>query len=322
VIRGGASSSTPDELLTYRRKSAPPGGSSFGGLNLLGFRCVRPPRPVREPPGLLDALTTGPDLAAAAEFFCEEGRWPLARDCCRRLLELNPRSVPGNFWLAACLEREGKTSQALAALRLVFFQNYAYRSRSRFIAGELDRLLAAEDMAGRTPDRTFLNAPQWFHSAWHALDDKEYDKAAANLKHVLEWDPGNGAAHEQMATIESALQHPEAAGLHLQKRVDGYRLALRESPDDSALIHDFVEFLLNNKLELAEAANLAPRAIQLDPFAPAYRKTYAELLAHGSRWEEAIAQIRQAIELDPEDDAMRDLLVSYKNNAQRIKTSP
>ena len=174
VIRGGASSSTPDELLTYRRKSAPAGGSSYGGLNLLGFRCVRPLAPEPATPTLVDALTTGPDLAAAAEFFCEPGRWPQARECCRRLLDLNPRSVPGNFWLAVCLEREGKTSEALAALRLVFFQNFAHRSRSRLISVELDRLLAAEEKAGRTPDRTFLNAPGGSPAA-HALDDKQLD---------------------------------------------------------------------------------------------------------------------------------------------------
>src|SRR5262249_10274088 len=102
VIRGGAASSTPDEMLTYRRKSAPPGGSSHGGLNLLGFRCVRPVPPEPAAPAVPETLTTGPDLAAAAEFFCEEGRWPEARTCCRRLLDLNMRSVPGNFWLAAC----------------------------------------------------------------------------------------------------------------------------------------------------------------------------------------------------------------------------
>jgi serine/threonine protein kinase/formylglycine-generating enzyme required for sulfatase activity len=317
VIRGGASSSTPDELVAYRRKSAPAGGASYGGLNLLGFRCVRPLGERSTTPALLDALMTGPDLGAAAEFFGEDGRWALARECCRRLFDLNPRSLAGNFWLAAYLEKEGKTSEALAALRLVYIQNYAYRTRSRLIAGELQRLLAAETKAGRKPDRAFLNVPRWFQAVSDALDAKQLDKAAAELERILEWDPDNGPAHEQMATIEIARHRPEAAARHRQKRVAGYRQALREAPDNAELVHEFAEFLFNHNLELGEAAQLAQRAVEIDPYMPAYRKTYAELLAQSSKWDEAIAQIRQAIEFDPEDDAMRELLVSYKNSAQR-----
>jgi hypothetical protein len=56
IIRGGAAYSTPDELLSFRRQGAPPGGSNYGGLNLLGFRCVKPlapepPREARQGPG-------------------------------------------------------------------------------------------------------------------------------------------------------------------------------------------------------------------------------------------------------------------------------
>ncbi len=322
IIRGGAASSTPDELLTYRRKSAPPGGSGYGGLNLLGFRCVRS---LEEEPtirDLVDALTNGPDLAEAAEFFCEEGRWPQARDCCRRLLDLNPRSIPGNFWLAVCLEHEGKSSEALAALRVVFCQNFAYRSRNRLLSLELDGVLTAEQKAGRTPDRAFLNVPRWFHHAAHSLDEKQLDSARTDLLEVLKCDPENGAAHEQMATIEAKRGDAAAAALHQQKRIDGYRLALRETPEDAGLIHEFAEFLLNNDLEKKESAALARRAAEIDPYEPAYRKTYAELLAHSSRWDEAIAQIREAIDLDPDDDALRDLLVAYKNNARQLGVAP
>jgi serine/threonine protein kinase/formylglycine-generating enzyme required for sulfatase activity/Tfp pilus assembly protein PilF len=322
VIRGGASSSTPDELLTYRRKSAPPGGSEFGGLNLLGFRCVRPLRAEPGAPSLFDALTTGPDLAAAAEYFCEQGRWLQGRECCRRLLDLNPRSVPGNFWLASCLEREGKTPEALIALRLVFFQKFNYRGRSRSLQDDLIRLLGAEEKAGRKPDRTFLNAPRWFRLARQALDANEPTKARTLLEQVLKWDPDNGVAHEQMATVEAKCNSPALAAMHRGKRIEGYRLALRETPEDPGLIHEFAEFLLNNDLEPTEAAKLANRAVALNPYAPSYRKTYAELLARASRWEEAIAQVREAIELDPEDDAVNNLLESYKNHARQLESTP
>ncbi len=50
-------------------------------------------------------------------------------------------------------------------------------------------------------------------------------------------------------------------------------------PEDAELIHEFAEFLLNNDLEQNEAAALAGRAAEIDPDEPAYRKTYADLLA-------------------------------------------
>ena len=183
-------------------------------------------------------------------------------------------------------------------------------------------MFAAEEKAGRAPDRAFLNVPRWFHQAAHALDEKQLDSARTNLQAVLKCDPENGAAHEQMATIEANRGDPAAAALHQRKRIDGYRVALRETPEDAELIHDFAEFLLDNDLEQKESATLARRAAEIDPDEPAYRKTYAELLARASHWDDAIAQIREAIDLDPNDDALRDLLVAYKNNAERLGVAP
>ena len=94
-----------------------------------------------------------------------------------------------------------------------------------------------------------------------------------------------------------------------------------ETPEDADLIHEFAEFLLNNGLEPAEAATLARRAVEIDPDEPVSQDLRrAARPAHraggGDRadW--------QAIDLDPDDDALRDLLVSYKNNAQRLGVAP
>src|SRR5207253_1661612 len=120
--RGGAASSTPDELLTYVRKSAPPGGSSFGGLNLLGLRCVRPVQPGPASASQYDDLVSRDDLAEAAAFYAYQGRLDRVRECARRLLALNPRSVPGNFWRADEHRRAGRLPEALAALKLAYCQ--------------------------------------------------------------------------------------------------------------------------------------------------------------------------------------------------------
>ena len=63
-----------DELLSHRRKGAPPGGSSYGGLNLLGFRCVQPLQPLPAPKSILDEMNSGSELAEAAEYYWDHGR--------------------------------------------------------------------------------------------------------------------------------------------------------------------------------------------------------------------------------------------------------
>jgi len=308
VIRGGASYSTADELLAYRRKGAPLGGASYGGPNLLGFRCVKPVRPESAKPDLLDELAPG-DLAEAAEFYWDQERVALTRACADRLRELNPRSVAGNFWLGMCLERDGKPADGLAALKRAFIQLPAYRTRNRSTRAELIRMLAA---VRTPPDRAFLDVLQTFSRAQRAIEARRYADAEAELKKILADDPDHPFAHEQLADVCDALNRPQEAAAHRQKRVDAYRLELREAPDNAELHHEFAEFIAHNDFDLAEGLRLARRAVELEPLEPRYRAQAAEFLARSGRWPEAIAEITRAIEQSPEQDAYREALRSYQ----------
>src|SRR5205814_6184100 len=96
VIRGGSTADGRDQLLTYRRQGAPPGGADFGALTHLGFRCVKPAGP-EPPPG--PELVGAADYEAAISAAARRGRYDRAEGFARHLLGLNPRSVVGNAWL-------------------------------------------------------------------------------------------------------------------------------------------------------------------------------------------------------------------------------
>jgi tetratricopeptide (TPR) repeat protein len=324
VIRGGASSSTRDELLTFRRKSAPLGGSDTGGLNLIGFRCAKSLHQEPPAPELSDALTTGPDLADAAEWYCESKMTKLARLCCDRLLALNVRSVDGRFWMARCLHDDHKFAEALACLRTVYFQKPSYQGRQSTVKGLIDDVMNHLAKESRTtPDSSFLEAEKWFAQAQQALDAARYDEAEKLLGRILGWDPENEVAHEQMAMITDKRGNHAATSEHLARRTEGYRRSLREDPDNADLRDQFAEFLLHNALLPIEAKLHARKATELAPLVARYRVVFAKCHAHDLDWDDAVAQLELATELDPADEDARELLASYRSqvNASGSKRS-
>jgi formylglycine-generating enzyme required for sulfatase activity/tetratricopeptide (TPR) repeat protein len=307
VIRGGAAYSTPEELLTYRRKGAPPGGSSYGGLNLIGLRCVKPLAAEPAKGDWLDGLAAS-DLGEAAEFYSDQERPEIVRQCVARLLGLNPRSLAGNFWQAALREQEGDLAGALANLKVVFFQRHAYRTHARDVRGDLLRVAEGLRRAGRPVDLEFLQAPQWFAAAVAALDQKRYPQAEASLRRVLALDPDNEFAHEQLADVCAETGRATAAAEHRAHRVCGYRTALREEPDNPETYNDFAEFLAQNGLHLEEGLTAARKAVELEPARAEYRTTLADVLARLGRHAEALGQAKEAVRLDPEEDKYRQVL--------------
>ncbi len=323
-IRGGAYHSRPDDLLTFRAQSSSPGGSDFGGVRLLGFRCVKPA--VTEPslPDLIDALTTGPDLAEAAEYFAVTGRNDKIPPLAHRLLALNPRSIPGNYWMAGALHAAAKTpdageyAQALIHSRRTFLQRPRFKVRSSSgeddtVQGQVvDLLDHIEKGTGLPRAREFLEAEKWFDRAEKAMSAGRHDEAEAILRRVLTLDPDNEVAVEQMATIEDARGNRAEAATYRARRVESYRLAVVENPEDADLRDQFAEFLLDNNLDLREATDQARKATELAPSVARYRLGLARCFEKAADWNGALAQSRMAAELDPEDETNREKVAAYQ----------
>jgi formylglycine-generating enzyme required for sulfatase activity/tetratricopeptide (TPR) repeat protein/tRNA A-37 threonylcarbamoyl transferase component Bud32 len=315
VIRGGASYSNSDELLTFRRKGAPPGGSSYGGLNLLGFRCVKPLRPMTPPKSILDEMTSGTDLAEAAAFFWDQGRLDQVEACVERLLARNARSVPGNYWKAVLLDRKGHTADAIEPLQRVLAQRTHYETTARTqppAPADLLRKLAKDNPAAATA----LELPGVLAQAMAAAGRKDSEAEALDQK-VLTLDPDNEIAHEELAGICQRAGRAAEAERHRERWLAAYRMRLNEDPDNAETYDLIAEFLTLHRLQPAEAVRLADKAVQLEPRTARYRRTLAEAYHRAGRHQEAVAELNRAMELDPEGKMYRDLLDRYQAAARR-----
>jgi serine/threonine protein kinase/formylglycine-generating enzyme required for sulfatase activity len=316
VLRGGAFHSTAEDLVTFRRKGAPPAGSDYGAVNNLGFRCVRSLVPQAPSRSLLDELSGGDDLADAAVFYWDHRSPDRVRRCAERLLASNPRSIPGNFWMAACYEAEKKPAQALESLKRVFFQKILYKTASRQrpenIGTLLLRLLDQMDKAGLRPKRDALNVPQWLQQAAAALDLKKYKEAEELLQRVFAEDPDNEVALEEMADLYDATKRVGQAAAYRERRVQAYRLALREIPDNPELLNQFVDFLEKHELSAEEALSLARKAVDLEPNSAENHGTLANILFRSGQVPEAIQHLQTALKLDPARSDYRDLLLQFR----------
>jgi tetratricopeptide (TPR) repeat protein len=340
VMRGGAAYSTSDDLLTFRRQGAPPGGSNRGALNMTGFRCVKSLE-AEEPKGVLDYLEFGSELALAAES-CQFDRYDIVRDSADRLLKLNPRSIPGNYWKAASLAKDGKVAAALAAMKVVSCQKPDYRYTARdlkqyiqflgpngflryrtqfgglFASSSQGSLVPILTWLGVKPDPAasvatdFLRIPGLLRRADAAIKMKKYSEAESLLQGVLNLDPENGAAEELLGLLCEATQRLDEARRHFDRRIQDFRAQLREDPGDANLCNTFAWFLGERRLHLDEALTLAKRAVELEPDIAAYLDTLAELHHLNNQRAEAVSMGRQAVELAPEEEYYRKQLEKFE----------
>jgi formylglycine-generating enzyme required for sulfatase activity/Tfp pilus assembly protein PilF/predicted Ser/Thr protein kinase len=309
VIRGGAAYSTLEELATYRRRGSPPGGSSYGGLNLLGFRCVKPLADEPARTDVLDFLSTGPDFADAAAYYADHDKFDRVEACVKRLLGLNPGSVAGNYWKAVLLEREKKPAEAAKALTVTYARRPNFLPhRRREGRLELAQVMRQAEDAGHPVDRTALQVPALLTAARRALDAGRPDTAEAPLRKVLAVDAGQPVALEWLAEVATAAgRTAEAADLRA-KRIEAFRAVLREDPDDPEVLHLFAEFLHQHRLEPEEAKRAAVRAVELDPNVPRYRATLAEICLRRGEAAAAVEHLRAAAAADPDEPHLQDLL--------------
>jgi formylglycine-generating enzyme required for sulfatase activity/Tfp pilus assembly protein PilF len=347
VMRGGAGYSTSDDLLAFRRQAAPPGGSSMGALNLTGLRCVKSLEP-EKPMKVADLMEYGTDWSQAAETYWRLQRYNLVRDCVGNVLLLNPRSVAGNYWLAACLEQEGKLAEALAALKIVYCQQPNFRFTQRNIRQYMQQLgpkgslrhrrqlgsclasvglgtipsLCALALPPDPPlkvDVSFMQVPRLLQSANQALQQKMHSDAETHLRKVLQIDPENLRAHGLLGQVCEATGRREEAMKHYEQRMQASRTALKEEPGDAELCNDFAWFLAERHLSLDEGVTLARRAMQLEPETPAIIDTLAELLFQKNQITEAIALERRAAELDPEEAQYPKQLKKFESHLAATK---
>jgi formylglycine-generating enzyme required for sulfatase activity/tRNA A-37 threonylcarbamoyl transferase component Bud32 len=316
VIRGGAAYSNADELLCFRRKGAPPGGSSYGGLNLLGFRCIKRLHPGPPLKSILDALAGGHDLADAAGFYWDQGRLDQVQACADRLLQRNPRSVPGNYWQAVLLDRAGRGVDAIGPLQRVLGQRTRFAPTTRtpvpIPEGLLVKLTVSNPSAAAA-----LELPRLFVEVQAAAAAKKDAETEPLCQKILALDPDNEIAHEEMEILCRRANRISEANRHRDRLLAAYQAQLAENPDNAETLDLLADYLCLKNLQLARALKLAEQAVKQEPNVARYHKTLADVCAATGKYQDAIREITRAMELDPEEKDYRDRLSRYQKAARQ-----
>jgi len=158
-----------------------------------------------------------------------------------------------------------------------------------------------EHVASAIPD----NAPneklalaQFWRVLGARLGNKEYDKIGRDmLAHLAQ---GSNATAEILQTMgvtcESEGNLPQAA-LY-------YRMTLQAKPEAHVAANNLAMVIVRSHGDLAEAEALANRAIKAAPRA-SYYDTRASVLAGAKNYEPAVASLKEAIKLDPQNPEWR-----------------
>jgi Flp pilus assembly protein TadD len=131
------------------------------------------------------------------------------------------------------------------------------------------------------------------------------DRAALQeslMRHRLEIDPSNTAAHFNLGTL--LLARKDRAGAIRQ-----FQDALRLEPEQPMALND-LGVALEAEGRPQEALEQFERALRIEPAYASARFNLADLLATQGKWTEAAANYRQIVSAEPGDTAARDHLVA------------
>jgi Flp pilus assembly protein TadD len=115
------------------------------------------------------------------------------------------------------------------------------------------------------------------------------DEAIKEFKRAIELDPNSAHAHDNLATVYAEQKKYRAA-------LDEYLVALRLEPDSATAHYNLACFLSAHALHFAVAEYR--EAIELEPDYPDAHLNLGLTLADADRTDEAMAELKRAVELD------------------------
>lgn len=148
---------------------------------------------------------------------------------------------------------------------------------------------------GREKDTT--TASDEHNSRGIELADRGWlDEAVKEFQRAIELDPSSAHAHDNLATVYAEKKHYRAA-------LDEYLLALRLEPESATAHYNLACFLSSHAIDFAIAEYR--EAIELEPDYPDAHLNLGLTLADVERNEEAMLELKRAVELDGADALCR-----------------
>ncbi len=208
-------------------------------------------------------------------------------------------------------------SQALPE-RQLWAQEYNRSLRDALsLQGEIARAVTDEIQVKLTPEvqsRVAVSRPlnleaqdNYLHGLYFAppnrFNEPSSRKAIAHFKKAIEQDPAFAPAYAELAMVYFWLGNPEQGGPSAKETMPLAKAAVTKALQlDPSLARAHLALgliLLNSEWDWSGAENQYRLALQLNPNCADCHFSYGALLAGLGRKDEAIAQTKQAIELDP-----------------------
>lgn len=138
--------------------------------------------------------------------------------------------------------------------------------------------------------------------AYRGLDERfKVDTHTPRAKQILE---SLVAADDPAVPAIKALAMLEDAQKNTTRAITLYRRVLEKDDTDALSMNNLAMLLVDDPQSVNEAHELASRAAEIAPTAPAVQDTYAQVLSKLGRHDEAIVAMSKAVQLDPRNYEM------------------
>ncbi len=297
---------------------------------------------------LREGTDTVAPLLVMARAYHQQGETEEAVDALARAIRLDPDDGGLYMLLHRVCTEAGRQPLGIDALERLFESSsdnwnarvalgWAYESAdstdSERAARGLELLQGAVAEPGDTSDENLAFARHQLARAY-LLRDRVED-AARVLESSLDFDPGDRFAlftlgefrlqqdraeeaehlfERLMRETDDAAAASRIAGLwydagHRQRAIHYYEWAMQVESPPASLMNNLAWTYAEENIALERARELSLRAVKQEADNSVYLDTYAEVLYRQGRQNQAVALIRRAVELEPDDGEHRDYLL-------------
>lgn len=188
-----------------------------------------------------------------------------------------------------------KTGDGYYALVQLTTTRYFKKSLEFFLNGSLDE--AAE---GFLKDLAFNPDNTYSYMTLGVIYDRkgDFEKAIEMHNAALELDPSNETVYNNLATTYFNSDRPKAA-------IETYKRALEIAPDSANIKNNLAWVYANEGVRLDEGITMIKELIEKEPGKAKYIETLSELYYRKGMYDDALREIRKAIEIEPNNENLR-----------------
>jgi len=138
----------------------------------------------------------------------------------------------------------------------------------------------------------------------------DFERAIEMYKSAIELDPTNEMSYNNLATTYFNLDRPKAA-------IETFKKALEIAPDSASIKNNLAWVYASEGINLDEGITMMKAVIEKEPGSTQFRETLSELYYKKGMYDDALREIRKAIEIEPDKEALRAQLKKIEDTKNR-----